>query len=147
MGGAKRYPSLLEMVGFASLYPPYGPCRPNREEEQNAVGLRTLSLLPFGFPCRVQPSRRSGPGASTQCSEQQATELPSVPPLPPVRTLRVRPRSPDDSLNADAGGPPAPTTSGVVPGNDPKAIRIMPIKPDRVDGDAASGAARCAISS
>ena len=64
MGGAKRYPSLLEMVGFASLYPPYGPCRPNREEEQNAVGLRTLPLLPFGFPCRVQPGRRSGPGAS-----------------------------------------------------------------------------------
>jgi hypothetical protein len=83
---------------------------------------------------------------SAQCSEQQATELPSVPPLPPVRTLRVRPRSSGDSLNADAGGPPAPTTSGVVPGNDPKAIRIMPIKPDRVDGDAASGAG-CAISS
>jgi hypothetical protein len=82
---------------------------------------------------------------SAQCSEQQATERPSVPPLPPVRTLRVRPRSPDDSLNVDAGGPPAP--SGVVPGNDPKAIRIMPIKPDQVDGDAASGAARCAISS
>ena len=68
-------------------------------------------------------------------------------PYPPVRTLRVRPRSSDDSLNADAGRPSAPTTSGVVPGNDPKAIRIMPIKPDRVDGDAASGAARCAISS
>jgi len=84
---------------------------------------------------------------SAQCSEQQATELPSVPPLPPVRTLRVRPHSSDGSLNAEAGGPSAPTTSGVVPGNDPKAIRIMPIKPDRVDGDAASGAARCAISS
>jgi hypothetical protein len=84
---------------------------------------------------------------SAKCSEQQATELPSAPPLPPVRTLRVRPRSPDDSLNADAGGPPAPTASGVVPGNDPNTIRIMPIKPDRVDGDTASGAARCTISS
>src|SRR4051794_24008275 len=80
---------------------------------------------------------------SAQCSEPQATKLPSVPPLPPVRTLRVRPRSPDDSLSADAGRPSAPT-SGVVPGNNPKAIRIMPIKPDRVDGDAASEPARCA---
>jgi hypothetical protein len=59
-----------------------------------------------------------------------------------VRTLRVRPRSPDDNLNADAGRP-----SGVVPGNDPKAIRLMPIKPDRVDGDSASGPTGCAISS
>lgn len=79
---------------------------------------------------------------SAQCSEQQAAELPSVPPLPPIRTLRVRPRSPDDNLNAHAGRP-----SGVVPGNDPKAIRIMPIKPDQVDGDAASGPTSCAISS
>jgi hypothetical protein len=101
----------------------------------------------FVFLAVFNQAVAADPAHPAQCSEQQATELPSVPPLPPVRTLRVRPRSSDDSLNADAGRPSGPTTSGVVPGNDPKAIRIMPIKPDRVDGDAASGAARWAISS